>query len=352
MNPATFCLAAPLFVMAQPSRKLASIASLAVNLFASYDILFTGEFLRAAGNPLPPSSLWLAAAILQTLPWALLWAGPSVPFRLSLAVLVSAIPPFGLIGWNSALHGAGMLFPGFGILGIFCTLALLEIALASRTAMIGVIILAFAIPAYTATTSLPPPPADWCAVRTNHGDIFNHPSPIELVESVGEIASESSANVVVFPESMIPRWTDATPLFLPGDLLRRKAVVVGSTLPRGRGYRNVAVAVGQHSFVLDQRIPVPVAMWRPWADDGAPLNLWTSPIRSVGGRKAAFLICYEQLLPWSYLTLLFRRVDLLVGISNVYWVRGTRIPKVQSRCLESWARLLRCSILGGCQSVG
>lgn len=338
MNPATFCLAAPLLVMAQPSRQRAFVASLAVHLFADHDILSTGEFLRASGSSLSPWLLWFAAAVLQSVPWTMLWG--RLPFRLSVAVLVSAIPPFGIIGWNNALHGAGMLFPGWGALGIVSTLALLEIALSNRIAMAGVLVLIGTVPPYTAYTSLPSVPREWTAVRSNYGDIFHHPRPIELVEAVDRMASESSATVVAFPESMIPRWTDATPLFLSGDVLRNKTLIVGSTLPRGqRGYRNVAVVTGRDSHMVDQRIPVPIAMWRPWSDDGAGLNLWSSPVRRISGLDAAVLICYEQLLPWSYLTLLSRRVDVLIGISNVYWVRNTRIPRMQSACLESWARL-------------
>ena len=74
-------------------------------------------------------------------------------------------------------------------------------------------------------------------------------------------------------------------------------------------------------------MPVPFSMWRPGSDDGA-IPAWFSPQSAmIDGRKAAFLICYEQLLIWPPLVALSTDPDVLVGMSNDWWARDTNIPR-------------------------
>src|SRR6266567_6453283 len=65
----------------------------------------------------------------------------------------------------------------------------------------------------------------------------------------------------------------------------------------------------------------------------------------IAGRKAAVLICYEQLLIWPVLTSFREHPDLLVGIANDYWARSTSVPDIQWACVTSWARLFHVPIL-------
>jgi len=46
-----------------------------------------------------------------------------------------------------------------------------------------------------------------------------------------------------------------------------------------------------------QRIPVPIAMWKPHKpNDGVPLRLLGPGAKMIAGKRTAILICYEQLL--------------------------------------------------------
>ena len=101
-------------------------------------------------------------------------------------------------------------------------------------------------------------------------------------------------------------------------------------------FRNVVVIRGAMEGQFEQHIPVPIAMWNPY---GVPLNLAGPVTVSVDGKRAALLICYEQLIPWTYINAAAHHADLFVGTSNTYWAQGTRIPQAQENTLKSWALL-------------
>ncbi|MBN2690334.1 MAG: conjugal transfer protein TraB, partial [Burkholderiaceae bacterium] len=53
---------------------------------------------------------WWAAALVLAAPWAL----PPRRSGLLVALLLTALPPLGVIGWLSPLNAAGVLFPAMG----------------------------------------------------------------------------------------------------------------------------------------------------------------------------------------------------------------------------------------------
>jgi hypothetical protein len=67
-----------------------------------------------------------------------------------------------------------------------------------------------------------------------------------------------------------------------------------------RPYRNTIVIRGTQFGAFDQRVPVPIGMWKPLTDSGVPLNLLGTGTVQLAGRRAAVLICYEQLIVWPH----------------------------------------------------
>src|SRR2546430_14026516 len=56
-------------------------------------------------------------------------------------------------------------------------------------------------------------------------------------------------------------------------------------------YLNVLLARGEQNTALYQeRIPVPIAMWRPLSDDGVPLKLFARGTIRIHNQNAAVLI--------------------------------------------------------------
>jgi apolipoprotein N-acyltransferase len=270
------------------------------------------------------------------------WRGP-------LALVITAVPPIGIIGWASPLTAAGILFPGTKWFGLIGTMALSGMAVvAPKTTLCAALIGSTAVHAIHHRKLAPP--ADWEAVNTQFGGAGFGPrdplSDFAAAQRIQARALESHARVIVFPESAVPRWNEATELFWQPTLALLKAS--GKTIILGAGvsktgtdrFDNVLLIRGaQNGPDLPQRIPVPIGMWRPGTASGVPVDLWASGTVHVGGERAAVLICYEQLLVWPMLMSATEHPTLIIGIANEYWAVNTRIPAVQKAAMRAWAQL-------------
>ena len=164
-------------------------------------------------------------------------------------------------------------------------------------------------------------------------------------QSMIELAVNSKAPFVLFPETVAGLWTPATAELWAdaAEHLRStgRTAIVGAEVPiEGTGRtRNALVFIGHHSGELVQRIPVPVSMWKPWADAGTEADLFGDGIGQVNGKRAAVLVCYEQLLVWSMLLSQAARPEIVIGAANDYWAAQTSIPGIQTMTLRAWSRL-------------
>lgn len=341
-----FTLALPPLAMWQPDRRRAALAALCYFLAAGNGILHVGPYLEMTGSGFPAICYWMAAAALQSLVWLCAWSGNGRLLRTTAAVLASALPPFGLLSWAHPFHGAGLLFPTMGVVGLLLTVAVLELMTLEPLA-VG-LVAATALLGHGHAPTNRAEAVHWAGMRTHFGDVFRGDDPLGVMESVRKEIRGNPATVQVWPESIVPHWNEATERFwveiVANATASGKTLILGSTIgipdARRTRLRNVAVIKGnEEATVVDQRTPVPGGTWHPLTGEGVPLGLFHSVVRSIGGHRAAFLICYEQLLAWSYISLLFERPTVLVGMANVHWVSVTSIPAVQTACLHSWARL-------------
>ena len=104
-------------------------------------------------------------------------------------------------------------------------------------------------------------------------------------------------------------------------------------------YTNGVVIRGASSGEFIQRVPVPIGMWRPFTNTGAPLRLSSPAVMRIADQTAAVVICYEQLIPWPTLTSFLDRPTIMIAVANQFWVAGTAIPEVQRNTVRAWARL-------------
>lgn len=346
------------------------------------------NFFGQSAGLLDAIILWLAASALLALPWRAVWSdsGKSAMWRVPLGLLASIVPPLGLIGWASPTVAAGLLFPATGYAGFALTLLMPGcLAVSPRRTVVCAGVLAIACNAIHPKS--PEAPTGWQGIDTHYGGIAHERvDPVreyQIAEDLKARALASTARVIVFPESVLPRWTPASDLFWSDTITALKyadkVVLIGAITPtdtphsdydlaaslaalhetrevhrgfRGRSqghkplsYTNGVVIRGASSSELIQRVPVPIGMWRPFTNTGAPLRLSSPAVIRIADQPAAVLICYEQLIPWAALTAFLDRPTIMITIANHFWVAGTAIPEIQRNSVRAWARLFHVPVV-------
>jgi apolipoprotein N-acyltransferase len=326
--------------------------------------------------------LWGGAATLLALPWPMVWSADTQQalWRAPLGVVLSIVPPLGIVGWASPVLAAGVLFPTTGWCGLFgCGTLTGALAVWPRAAAAVTIVLAGLANLVHPTD--PRPPAGWTAVDTHFGSIAHRThdplSEYRVAQEIQREALSRQASVIVFPETVVPYWTASTDAFWKQTLVALrtsgKTVLVGARVPIAREsagdhqfdfssslavlrgepaslrprqessghpqYLNAIVVRGVQNATIPQRIPVPIAMWNSLQRESAQLNLLGSGIVRIGSERAAIIICYEQLVVWPVVTSMIRHPSVIVAPMNAYWTHSTTIPIFQRTAMRSWARL-------------
>jgi hypothetical protein len=349
-------------------------------------------------EPLIPILLWIFTALLLSLPWTVAWTRHRVQYlwRAPLALLTTIVPPLGIVGLASPLTGAGYLFPGTAWVGLAAVALLPGVLLSTqslsfrlRATVIGLVVALGAAShvSYPGDAELP---GDWTAIDTHFGNVSEPFRDFAAAQFIQQKANESSAHVLIFPEAVVPRWSEATEVFWHQSLdrcrTRGQILAIGAGLPdkparndRERVtdlptydfgeaievlksgstrtiYRptrspiseridNTMILVGADSATFNQRVPVPVGMWRPFSKGSVPLRLNAPGFLVIDQERAAVLICYEQMLTFPILASMLQHPTVIVGISNTFWVNHTTIPRYQANALRAWAKLFRLPYL-------
>ena len=348
-------IAVPAFALRQHRWAHAAAVAFAYYAGATWVVIPGAKtFFGAGAGLLDGSTLWLFGAGLLCVPYGMIWSSSPrfIWLRAPAAVLMSVPPPLGILGVASPLTAAGLLFPGTGWLGLTATLLSIA-ALCVRPALTAWAIAAIAFSCNLTYPANPKPPSDWQAVSTHFGGLgLNGLSPedeFQAAEFIQQAALRSNARVIVFPETAVPRWTEATDLFWQPTLealaSSGRTMLIGTTfdIPGQPGYENGIVIRGAQAGVFLQHIPVPVGMWNPMRSSSVPLHILDPSIVKIGNHRAAIIICYEHFLTWPILKAFLDQPDVLVGVANDYLARDTRIPALQSEILTVWARLFRSS---------
>jgi apolipoprotein N-acyltransferase len=357
-------LVAPLLVYHAKSRKHAYASMFCYYAAANWPLIPGARaFFGNQGTPLIGLFLCLAAAALLALPWGLLFtrgrgrAALTVP----LCILLTAIPPLGIIGWASPLLSAGVLFPGsrwFGLALIIGFLSLFRFKAAQSVVCLTVCALVFHF-----QHAQPQLPAGWEAINTTYGGAgqgeTDFTTEYNMHQSMQTTILESHATVLLFPEHLVTHWNESTEAFWGNTLTsvaaQHRTVLIGAGInppatpnnPFAQNqYLNVLLARGEDNTALYQeRIPIPIAMWKPLGKDGVPLRLFARGTIHIHNQNAAVLICYEQVLVWPFLSSALERPTILLTTSNDYWAKNTRIPAIQQSSAASWARLFDLPVL-------
>ena len=383
----------PALIFRQTSRRAASLTALLYYACAIWPVIpGARNFFGPHVSVLTAVLLWSIATVLLSCPWAALWSPNrrQMLWRIPIALIIASVPPLGVIGWASPLTAAGVLFPAMGWMGLLacagCATALGSFPRVCATSAFLLTVLANAV-----HPNDPVPPPGWKAVNTKFGAVAHSTlapdTEYQIAERIQHEALDSDASVIVFPETVVPYWTDATDQFWRSglDALRAKGktILVGALVPRsernpalpfdfsdeiaalksgeiplrlagpqnqhlpdsGGSYFNAVVVRGADHNTFRQRIPVPISMWNPLSGNGAPINVLGPGILPVRGERAAVLICYEQLLVWPVLSSMAQRPTVIVAIANDYWATSTPIRRFQRSAVKAWSRLFRIPCL-------
>jgi hypothetical protein len=397
----------PIVCLMPATRRAAFESTLGYYVVALWPMVLGLERYLGGNALLVTIAIWIIATILLSLPWTVAWTSDRAHFvwRAPLALAMTVVPPLGIIGLASPLAGAGYLFPGSSWVGLGMTACVPGIILSTaalsfrRRCLVVCFVIGFAGGIAVEGQLFPPPPVDapigWTAVNTTFGDISQPFRDFAASEFIQQKSADLTARVLIFPEAVVPRWSDATKLFWQTSLDRARArgqiLALGVGLPAAQAqtpqdYReelrelgaldfaaaldalksadkphanygiatasdsikphidptdNAMVIVGAESATFYQRVPVPVGMWRPFSRISVPVRLAGPGVIEIDRQRAAVLICYEQMITWPILASMPQHPTVIVGISNTFWVDHTSIPRYQSTALRGWAKLFR-----------
>jgi apolipoprotein N-acyltransferase len=352
------------------------------------------RYIGSSASPLIPFAVWVFAAILLSVPWTIAWTDRPAKYvwRVPLAFFATTIPPLGIIGFISPLTAAGYLFPSTSWFGLAAVALLPGVLLAARGVAprlrLAVACLAFAACDVLAISGRVRTPVEaeaipgWVGVNTHFGDVSQPFHDYAAATFIQQKAAETPARVLIFPEFIVPRWSEATEAFWRRTLdrcrKRGQTLVIGAGLPSNARIKNdhpaynfaaaidalqshdssvstvhdsirstpepvenTLLILGASSGKLYQRVPVPIGMWRPFSNISVPLRVNGPGVIEIDHQRAAVLICYEETLTFPVLASMLQHPTVIIGISNSFWFDETTIPAYQDAALRGWARLFR-----------
>lgn len=325
--------------------------ALAYYLGATIGLLFGSGIYFGRGMVLG-AAIWFSFSLLCTPLWAIMWhrLPQRRAFGLALALVLVAAPPFGTLAVAHPVTAAGLLFPGFGLLGLLACLGLM-IALPWIRCRPGQAVVGFlSVLSIAAHVSGPQGRAidSWEAMDTAFpSKAAEEPDFLmqfrQQTETIA-MANRASARVCVFPETSGGIWNDAT-AELWSERLRRpdQTSLLGALVFQGdsASYDNAIIAVNKTGarVVYSQRMPSPVSMWQPWHEAGARAHWFASPVIQIEGQTVAPLVCFEQYLIWPVIHSLAHRPTVILATGNLWWAEKTTLPALQRSIVRAWSAL-------------
>jgi hypothetical protein len=300
----------------------------------------------------PGLILWLVASSGFVFVHVALWSrrsGAGKARRYTIAMVLMALPPFGIVGWAHPVTAAGILFPGWGWSGLAAVTAGLAIMTTQYRPAAAITLVGFWLWSAAFWTT-PDIGRGWQGVDLQLGNSLGRDTSLarhsDLVATL-RLQRRPDTAYMLLPENALGFWTPSVERLwrqqlAGGDL----SVIAGAAVVDAQGYDNVLVRVSatESEILYRERVPVPGSMWQPWLplfgrSGGARADFFANPIVSIGGQRVAPLICYEQLIIWPVLYSMLHDPDLIVAVGNDWWTEGTSIIAIQRASTQAWARL-------------
>lgn len=353
----------PLIWVASRTRLAAFLLWLGYYLAGARDVpvIFTSFFQESWSGW--GVATWLIHAALLSLPWAVFWREKPTTRRAILsavaALLVTTLPPLGILGWLSPLLLAGEAFPGTGWIGLgltFCILVLLAGCARHQWRALALLSIVTASTSLAANAWYTPPrdPENWTGIDTAMGDYpkertaaYHHHQA--LLESV-EAQLKAGAKVIVLPEGIVGLWRAGSQFWWRDiDQMARErnaTVVLGADLPAdGERYFNGAALLGATAGALRGRVPMPIGVWRPGQEVGGVPDLLGRGTTQLHGTQVAYSICYEDFLIYPMLLSSLDKPRAIISLANNWFADDLDAVWIQRRSIENQARLFRLPLV-------
>lgn len=339
------------------SRLTATVVSASYFLAASRG-LPQGVANFYASDLWPGFLLWIVASLAFVIVHATLWTdlpGKGRSLRYATAAVLMAIPPFGIVGWAHPMTAAGVLFPGWGWIGLAACAAGLVVMTTRSWPAAAIISGGFWLWS-AATWTGPDLPEGWRGVDLEQGKNLSRDTSLEQQRDLLATAKHAAGEgprFIVLPESALGFWTPTVEQLWAKALTGSSVTVIaGAAVVERNGYDNVLVAISNDGgrILYHERMPVPLSMWQPWLAwtgdvGGAQAGFFTNPLVELGSQRLAPLICYEQLIVWPMLQSLLQRPNVVVAVGNGWWTSGTSIVAIQIASATAWARLFNLPLV-------
>lgn len=325
--------------------------SLAIGAAKFYgDDLFFGTVIWALGNGLTSlvyTALWHRAPRIRI-------------FTIPAAVILTAFPPLGVLGWANPLTAAGVIFPGTGLAGLLY-LGGLYGALATGYISFSKLFLCLSL--WSIATGRIPEEKGVQSIsstfrKTDDKGAGDYQRQTALIEK----AKKAKGQTLIFAEGMVSGgWTEVPEsLWRRSGVTKNRSIVIGADILRPgsltihpRQYSDlppsfewsqdlhnglVILDKSNKSFYL-QRQPIPFSMWKPFSDGGYKVDWFGNPVVMIAGKPTAALICYEGFLVWPILHSYLSGAERIVAVGNFWWTNGKELPTIHASIIRSWSRL-------------
>jgi hypothetical protein len=355
----------PMVTAISASKRWAFASALAYYLIGSVSITGAVSGYYGAGHEVFGWLAWIGASVALALPWT--WGGRAIG-RL-FALLITAIPPLGVIGWLSPLNAAGVMFPGTGAFGLGLTMVILVGCHVpqSRCSMFTKTLLGIGI-GIGVWSALHAPqklelsaPAGWIGLDTHiapaRGDLRAEITNKQALIDAGRTAH--SARVVVLPEAVLDDWLPGTRQQFALAVPPGQMWLIGAQVPPSQAPDFASVSNGKSVnavVAVEQGHAHPMALtaaaglllggnWRPWNSQGLQTT-WTQRSFTLAGQRVWAALCVEQLQPWTWMLALLDHPSLILAMSNTWWAPpGSYAPKIQTASTRAWARLTSVPVI-------
>ena len=360
----------PLACALSPSWRARLLAALLYYGQCSWPVLgaIEGYWTPAGGTPEPHIMLlaigaWIGASLLLAIPWAF----ASTWSRALLALALTALPPIGLIGWESPLNAAGLFFPNTGWIGLGLTIVaivlLADLPRRQLQSSVGLLFLLLASMALNIDYRPLPPPPDWLGVDTHiqpaRWNVGREIANWQSILAAGTHGNRRNEPVLVFGEGLLDDWWPGTQQYI-ADGMRFDGVSRHSTWLIGAsayGYDALVAVRSRHPIRRPQARAAAVLIggdWLPWSESAHIHGLrpaWWQHTFALDGQRVWASICAEQLFSWSWLEAIAAdhgpaAPTLILAVSNAWWAPpGNAAPAIQAASTSAWARLIGVPVI-------